>query len=104
MPSAVAMAAGQPSRAVADVNSHEHYESKANHAGVVTDAASIPSHQLGVKPLGNRYLSNAPNARASVGTWAMMPDEMLTVILEHFGKSDLIRLARHANFSTPFAT
>ncbi|GJN68680.1 F-box and JmjC domain-containingprotein [Purpureocillium lilacinum] len=96
------MAAGQPSRAVADVNSHEHYESKANHAGVVTDAASIPSHQLGVKPLGNRYLSNAPNARASVGTWAMMPDEMLTVILEHFGKSDLIRLGSTCKFLYAF--
>ncbi|UNI14500.1 hypothetical protein JDV02_001122 [Purpureocillium takamizusanense] len=102
MPSAVATAAGELSNAVADVNSHEHYESNANDVGFVTDAESIPSHQLGVKPLGNRYLSNAPNARASIGFWAMMPDELLTGILEHFGKPDLVRLGSTCKFLYAF--
>lgn len=45
---------------------------------------SIPSHPLGIKPLGNQYLSDGPNARSSVGVWACLPDEVLMTVLEHF--------------------
>lgn len=52
-------------------------------------ATSIPSHPLKVKPLGNQYLANGPNARASMGTFQLFPDEMLMICLEYLDVSSL---------------
>lgn len=53
----------------------------------------IPTHPLGVKPLGNQYLAKGPNARRSIGTWDKLPDEVLMLILEYFDKSQLRQLS-----------
>ena len=64
----------------------------------VSASDSIPSHPLGLKPLGNQYLSSRPNARRNIGTWARLPDEMLMLILEHLGDIALLRLASTCKF------
>lgn len=72
-------------------------------AGVETTAVdAIPWHPLGVKPLGNRYLCTGSDARASVGTWAVLPDEMLMAVLEHFGKLELVSLGLTCRFFYAF--
>ncbi|KAJ6446276.1 Noc1p protein [Purpureocillium lavendulum] len=93
MPSAVAPMSNGPT---AD------NESKASRQAVPSDSESIPLHQLGVKPLGNRYLSNGPNARTRIGLWAMLPDELLTVVLDVLDKSDLIRFGSTCKFLYAF--
>lgn len=65
-------------------------------------ADSIPSHPLRVKPLGNRYLSHGPNARASVGAWSALPDEVLLLVLELFESSELRRLGSTCKFLYAF--
>ncbi|KAM4054848.1 cupin-like domain-containing protein [Hirsutella rhossiliensis] len=65
-------------------------------------ADSIPSHPLRVKPLGNRYLSDGPNARASVGAWSALPDEMLMLVLELFDPRELLRLGSTCKFLYAF--
>lgn len=64
----------------------------------VSASDSIPSHPLGVKPLGNQYLSSLPNARRNIGTWALLPDEMLMLILEHLSETTLLRLGFTCKF------
>ncbi|KAK5990361.1 F-box protein JMJ22 [Cladobotryum mycophilum] len=63
---------------------------------------SIPTHPLGVKPLGNQYLSDGPIARRSIGTWAVLPDEMLNVILEQFDKDAILKLGSTCKFFYAF--
>lgn len=63
---------------------------------------SIPSHSLGIKPLGNRFLSDGPDARACVGTWAGLPDEILVMLLECFDKSALLNLGSTCRFFYAF--
>lgn len=63
---------------------------------------SIPSHPLGVKPLGNQYLSDGPNAKASIGVWACLPDEVLMTVLEYFDKSCLFSLGSTCKFLYAF--
>jgi hypothetical protein len=52
----------------------------------------IPTHPLGLKPLGNQYFYEGPNARRNIGTWAALPEEMLALVLEGFDKSSLLSL------------
>ncbi|KYK58241.1 uncharacterized protein DCS_05254 [Drechmeria coniospora] len=69
---------------------------------LTTCSDSIPLHPHGVKPLGNCYLSHGPNARASSGTWALLPDEMLAVVLEHLDQMDLMKLGSTCKFFHAF--
>lgn len=64
----------------------------------VMQSGSIPSHPLGVKPLGNQYLSDGPKARRNIGSWQSLPDEILMVVLEHFEKPDLLNLGHTCKF------
>ncbi|POR32048.1 F-box protein [Tolypocladium paradoxum] len=100
MPSAIAASLSRQDGSLVN-GTGGSYESNAVEA-TAGRSAPIPSHPLGVKPLGNRYLSTGPNARASVGTWAILPDEMLTVVLEHFDKSDLLSLGATCKFLYAF--
>lgn len=100
MPSAIATSPGRQHGSLVNGNGGPH-ESTAVESGA-SHSSSIPSHPLGVKPLGNRYLSTGPNARASVGTWAILPDEMLTVVLEHLEKSEVLNLGSTCKFFYAF--
>lgn len=59
---------------------------------------SIPTHPLGVKPLGNKYLEDGPIARASMGAFQLIPDEMLMVLLAYFDAPTLRRLGSTCKF------
>lgn len=63
---------------------------------------SIPSHPLGLKPLGNQYLHNGPIARRSIGVFDVLPDEMLMLFLEHFGAAELLDLGHTCKFFYAF--
>jgi hypothetical protein len=60
--------------------------------------ASIPPHPLGIKPLGNQYFASGPNARASLGTFKLFPDEMLMLFLEYLDASSLRLLGSTSKF------
>lgn len=62
----------------------------------------IPSHPLGIKPLGNQYLSSAVNARGSIGHLQVLPDEVLAQLLEYFGQQPLRRLGYTCRFLFAF--
>lgn len=69
------------------------------------DAATlglIPSHPLGVKPLGNQYLSSAPSARRAIGALGSVPDEVLMILLEHLDGATLTRLGACCRFLYAF--
>jgi hypothetical protein len=51
---------------------------------------AIPSHPLGVKPSGNKYTATK-NARVAIGTFQILPDEVLVILLEYLDS----RLLRH---------
>jgi hypothetical protein len=57
---------------------------------------------LGVKPSGNRYLSDGPNAKANSGTWGFLPDEMLMLILEQLDATSLLSLGSSCKFLFAF--
>lgn len=62
----------------------------------------IPSHPLGVKPLGNQYLSSAVNARGSIGRLQVLPDEVLAQLFEYFGQQSLRKLGYTCRFLFAF--
>jgi hypothetical protein len=51
---------------------------------------AIPSHSLGVKPSGNKYTATE-NSREAIGTFQILPDEILATLLEYLDSS----LLRH---------
>ncbi|KAK4145490.1 uncharacterized protein C8A04DRAFT_35759 [Dichotomopilus funicola] len=53
------------------------------------DSASIPSHPLGIRPLGNKYFSGGGDARRSMGVLQILPDEMLMQMLEYLDERTL---------------
>lgn len=93
-----------PSR-ISETQAEDSYPNGSDGHGV-TDAFtealsgsdSIPSHPLGVKPLGNQYLTSTPNARRNIGTLQRLPDEMLMLILERLDGIGLQRLASCGKF------
>lgn len=54
-------------------------------------AIALPSHPLGVKPAGNAYTASE-NIKARCGSFARLPDELLSHILESFDADALVRL------------
>lgn len=68
----------------------------------VSHSDSIPTHPLGVKPLGNQYLAKGPNARRSTGSWTCLPDEILALVLEGFDKQSLLNLGSACKFLYAF--
>ncbi|KAF2132791.1 Clavaminate synthase-like protein [Dothidotthia symphoricarpi CBS 119687] len=54
-------------------------------------AVAVPSHPLGVKPAGNAYTASE-NIKSRCGSFARLPDELLSHIFESFDADALIRL------------
>jgi hypothetical protein len=54
-------------------------------------AVALPSHPLGIKPAGNAYTASE-NIKSRCGSFARLPDELLSHILESFEADALIRL------------
>lgn len=92
MPSAVATTITKTPRA----------ESQRAHEDAVEESESIPTHPLGVKPLGNQYFSEGVNARNSVGSWKSLPDEMIMIIFEHLDAVTLFSLGHTCKFFYAF--
>ena len=60
-----------------------------NDALVETVSESIPTHPLGLKPLGNQYFASGPIARKSLGNFGLLPDEMILHFLEYLDAHSL---------------
>jgi hypothetical protein len=54
-------------------------------------AIALPSHPLGIKPAGNAYTASE-NIKSRCGSFARLPDELLSHILDSFDADTLIRL------------
>lgn len=62
----------------------------------------IPVHPLGVKPLGNQYLSSTANARRGLGKLQALPDEVLSQLLEYFDQQSVRKLGYTCKFLFAF--
>ncbi|KAF1959089.1 Clavaminate synthase-like protein [Byssothecium circinans] len=56
-------------------------------------AATVPPHPLSIKPAGNAYTASE-NLKARCGSFAKLPDELLSLIFESFDADTLVRLGR----------
>ncbi|KAI0539955.1 hypothetical protein GGR58DRAFT_462594 [Xylaria digitata] len=63
---------------------------------------SIPIHPMGIKPLGNQYFANAPNARQYTGIVGQLPDEMILHLLEYLDVTSLRKFASTCRFLHAF--
>ncbi|KAL3453637.1 hypothetical protein BJX65DRAFT_128839 [Aspergillus insuetus] len=54
---------------------------------------AIPGHPLGVKPSGNALLA-AVNLRNAIGTFGLLPDELILILLEFLDCPSLLQLGR----------
>ncbi|KAI8632043.1 Clavaminate synthase-like protein [Xylariaceae sp. FL1651] len=63
---------------------------------------SIPTHPMGIKPLGNQYFASAPNARRCSGVVGRLPDEMILHLFEYFDAESLKKLASTCRFFYAF--
>jgi hypothetical protein len=68
-------------------------DNEASHASlnesVATGRDTIPCHPLGVKPSGNG-LTAAWDLRSASGTIAILPDELILILLEYLDSSTLV--------------
>lgn len=62
----------------------------------------IPVHPLGIKPLGNQYLSPTVNARRALGQLQALPDEVLSQLLEYFDQQSVRTLGYTCRFLFAF--
>lgn len=60
--------------------------------------SSIPPHPLGIKPLGNKYISTVGDARNCIGSLRGLPDEMLMQLLEYLDPRTLRLLGYTCKF------
>ncbi|RAL02950.1 putative F-box and JmjC domain protein [Aspergillus ibericus CBS 121593] len=66
-----------PNQSVEDLSAHE----------------AIPGHPLGVKPSGNALLA-AENLRHAIGTFNLLPDELILMLLEYLDGPGLLSIGR----------
>ncbi len=64
---------------------------------------AVPSHPLGVKPAGNAYTAST-NIKSHCGSFASLPDELLSHIFESFDADTLMRLGSTCRALYAFAT
>ena len=62
---------------------------------------SIPLHPFGVKPYGNQYTAGS-NARHAVGFFQILPDEVLSTVLEYLDAPQLGLLGSCCKFLYAF--
>lgn len=53
----------------------------------------IPGHPMGVKPSGNALLA-VENLRDAIGTFKILPDELILILLEFLDGPSLLRIGR----------
>lgn len=53
----------------------------------------IPGHPMGVKPSGNALLA-VENLRDAIGTFKILPDELILILLEFLDGPGLLRIGR----------
>lgn len=54
---------------------------------------AIPSHPLGVKPTGNALLASWSH-RDALGSFQLVPDELILLLLEFLDSSSLLHIGR----------
>ena len=54
---------------------------------------AIPGHPLGVKPSGNALLA-AEDLRNAIGTFNLVPDELILILLEFLDSRSLLQLGQ----------
>ncbi|KAG6004356.1 hypothetical protein E4U43_000754 [Claviceps pusilla] len=101
MPSAVLVPAHEQIRGIAN-ETHQIADSTSLDVAAVPQGDSIPTHVLGVKPLGNCFFSERPNAKLSSGTWGVLPDEMIMLVLEQMDVRSLLSLGSTCKFLFAF--
>ncbi|KAI0395821.1 Clavaminate synthase-like protein [Xylariaceae sp. FL0594] len=67
-----------------------------------TSLDSIPIHPMGIKPLGNQFFANGPNARQSAGIVGHLPDEMILHLFEHLDARSIQMLSSSCRFLYAF--
>ena len=71
----------------------------------IVHESPIPPHPLGIKPLGNQYLSpGCGRARDCLGTLQALPDEVLMTLLESLEQEALQLLGRCCKFLFAFCS
>ena len=81
------------------------FEANGNGSHRVTDddastavESSVPTHPLGIKPLGNKYFHTGNDARVNLGYLQVLPDEMLVQLPEYLDKRTLRLLGYACKF------
>ena len=82
----------------------EHLDNDAAKTGSTQseETLSIPPHHLGIRPLGNSYLSTR-NLKSCAGFLALLPDELIIQILELLEAKSLINLGATCKACFAFA-
>jgi hypothetical protein len=62
---------------------------------------SVPHHPLGIKPFGNQYTATN-NGKNAIGPLALLPDEVIAILLEYFDSSQLRLLGSTCKFLYAF--
>ncbi|TGO62931.1 hypothetical protein BCON_0016g00240 [Botryotinia convoluta] len=70
-------------------------------AEIEESSVSIPPHPLGVKPLGNQYTATS-NARYAIGSFQILPDEVVAILLESLDPELLALLGSTCKFLYAF--
>lgn len=92
------LAQGLPAGSGPAVGSGHTFASAGAGADIDRDVHAIPTHPLGIKPLGNQYLASGPTARQSLGPLAILPDELILHLAEYFDARSLRGLASTCRF------
>ncbi|KAG5967414.1 hypothetical protein E4U58_002169 [Claviceps cyperi] len=101
MPSAVLVSAQEQANGIIN-EAHQAAKITSLEDDAVPEGDSIPAHALGVKPLGNCFLSECPNAKINSGTWGTLPDEMVMLVLEQMDFRSLLGLGSTCKFLYAF--
>jgi hypothetical protein len=87
-------------------NGTRHHDSLCDRTNDMSESTiqsdSIPPHPLGLKPLGNQYIFTGRNAKRSIGAWRLLPDEVISLVLEQFDANALLKLGHTCKFFYAF--
>jgi len=87
-----------PQSALVTETTLSHRQAQRHNDMVDGGDAWIPSHPLGIKPLGNELLFEGQSARQCIGTFSVLPDEMLAQFLEYLDSPTLRLLGSTCRF------
>lgn len=90
---------------ITSLDSHNHNDEAVSHLNPISNSNSspqdqedlsrdaIPGHPMGVKPSGNALLA-AENLRDAIGTFGILPDDLILTLLEFLDGPSLLRIGR----------